>query len=164
MKPFVFGGRSTGVQHLALIDEGIDDVHLATVVDLAADKAVETLAFCRREELGLDLDTPRWHLVDPADVQITVHGQRQAARDRRCAHHQNVGLARHLAAQRAPLFHAESMLLVDDDEPQVGELDPFLHQRRRAHDEIDLTCPQRSKQLFARAPTTRPVSSSTRQG
>ena len=39
---------------------------------------------------------------------------------------------------KMPLVHAEPVLLVDHGQRQVGELDPFLHQRVRADDEVDL--------------------------
>ena len=42
----------------------------------------------------------------------------------------------------APLLHAELVLLVDDDQAEVGELDVLLDQRLRADGEVDLSVGQ----------------------
>jgi hypothetical protein len=43
-----------------------------------------------------------------------------------------------LALQHRALPHAELVLLVDDDEPEVGELDVLLDQRLRADTRVNL--------------------------
>ena len=67
---------------------------------------------------------PRRQLVELGDVEIAVQRQGQRARDRRRGHDQQV---RHhaLFAQRRPLGDPEAVLLVDDHQPQIGELDPL---------------------------------------
>src|SRR5262249_2860551 len=49
-------------------------------------------------------------------------------------------------------MHAETMLLVDDDEAEVAELDALLEQRMRADQDIDLSFFQRGKDGLALTP------------
>jgi hypothetical protein len=88
--------------------------------------------------------------VQGDQVEITVEGQGEAARDGGCGEHEQV---RHHAASRAnfpvifvasqasqarPLAHAEAMLLVHDGQSQTGEPQAVFEERVRAHDEIEL--------------------------
>ena len=149
LQPLMFGRGSANVEHVALFDQGIDDVGLAAGVDLAVDEVVETLAVSLLEELGRNWRTARRHFVDGTDVEVAVDGERQAPRDGSRAHDQQVRLALGLAAQHATLFDAKTVLLVDDGKPQVGEFDGLLDQGRRAHDDVDRAVCQAFKHLLA---------------
>ena len=54
-----------------------------------------------------------------------------------------------LGAQQVALLDAEAVLLVDDREPEVGELDALVDQRVRA-DERCRSCPSRSPSAMRR--------------
>ena len=75
-------------------------------------------------------------LVDHAHIEVGEVRQRQRARDRRGRHHQVVRRMA-LALEHRALPHAELVLLVDDDQAEVGELDVFLNQRLRADGEVN---------------------------
>ena len=78
----------------------------------------------------------RGKLDERARVEVAVDGHGDRARDRRGGHHQHVraGVAR-LLPERVALLDAEPVLLVDDHQPQVGELHVLLEQGVRAdHD------------------------------
>ena len=68
-----------------------------------------------------------------------------------------------LRAQRRALQHAEPMLLVDDDEPELVERHRLLGERVRADDEMDRAARELGANLAALAPrVTLPVSDATR--
>ena len=60
-----------------------------------------------------------------------------------------------LALEHGPLPHAELVLLVDDDQAEVGELDVLLDQRLRADGDVHLALgelpPDRSARCLLRA-------------
>jgi len=57
-----------------------------------------------------------------------------------------------LGAQRRPLQHAEPVLLVDDDEPEIPERHVSRHQRMRADDEMDRAALDLGELLAPRRP------------
>ena len=78
---------------------------------------------------------PGRQLRDRRDVEVAEHRHRDRARDRRRREHEHVRRPRALEPQRLALVDAEAVLLVDDDEPEVEELDVVAEQRVRAdHD------------------------------
>ena len=81
-------------------------------------------------------------LADQRDVQVAEDRQRDRARNGRRRHHQVVRIGPQLANAGA-LMHAELVLLVDDHQPQPGELHALLHQRLRADHQVDLARLQR---------------------
>ena len=129
-------GRRLEVDLLRLLDQRIDDVGLPARVELLADEVVDLVA--PRLGLGdrLDRQAARRQLADHRDVEIAVGRQRERARNRRRGHHEDVGV-QPLGAQRRALQHAEAMLLVDDDQPELAERDVILHERVRADDQVE---------------------------
>jgi hypothetical protein len=83
-----------------------------------------------------DRDATGRQLGDRRDVEVAEHRHRDRARDRRRREHEHVGRHGALATQRLPLFDAESVLLVDDHEPEVEELDRLAHQGVSADDDV----------------------------
>ena len=75
--------------------------------------------------------------ADEGHVEIAVHGEGHGARDRRRAHHQHVGRCA-LGGQLQAVGDAEAVLLVDDDEGEVGQVDVGLVERLRAGEDLDL--------------------------
>ena len=65
---------------------------------------------------------PRRQLAERRDLEVAEHRHRHGPRDRRRGHHEQVRRPVGLGAQRVPLLDAEPVLLVDDDQPEVGEL------------------------------------------
>ena len=72
------------------------------------DERLDRLATCRQ-------------LRDGRDIEVTEHRHRDRARDGRRREHEQVRRQQAFCAQGVALLHAESVLLVDDDEPEVGE-------------------------------------------
>ena len=90
-----------------------------------AQPAVGLLAFAAAQDFGYQGAAPGRHLVDLRDVEITVEGQGERARNRGRRHHQNIGLVA-LRLQDLALLDAEAVLLVDDGEPEPLEGDAAL--------------------------------------
>ena len=67
----------------------------------------------------------------------------QRARDRRGRHGQHVDGFAHLL-QSLFMGHAEPLLFVDDDQPEVGKLDVLADQPMRADQQVDLALGQTS--------------------
>ena len=72
------------------------------------------------------------------DLEVAEDGHRDGARDRRRGHHQDVGRGAGLVGEGGPLLDAEAVLLVDDDEAEVGELHVLLEQGVGADHEAGL--------------------------
>jgi hypothetical protein len=89
-------------------------------------------AACVGKYHGLHRRTPRRQLVNHRHVEIGVGGHDEGAWDRRRRHDELVRilpLMRPLVAQRQALVHAEAVLLVNDDQRQLGEFHICLKQR-----------------------------------
>ena len=82
-----------------------------------------------------DRRTARGQLSDRGDVEVTEHRHRDSARDGRRSEHQHVRWLRALQAERLTLVDTEAVLFVDDDEPEVEELDVVAEQGVRADDD-----------------------------
>ncbi len=129
-----------GAFALAAADARADDVDLVALADLLADALIGTLEPGRllgeRDDVGLHPRAAGRQLRERGGLQVAEDRHRDGARDRRRRHHQHVrrcGVA--LGGQRRSLLHAEAVLLVDDDEAEVGELHLLLEQRVRADDD-----------------------------
>ena len=98
---------------------------------------------------------PGRQFVENADIEIAVERERQRARDGGGGHHQDVGLGRSssgtvavalraayatvfvgLLHQLQALHHAEAVLLVHDDQAELGELDLLFDQSVGADDQL----------------------------
>jgi hypothetical protein len=91
------------------------------------------------DDVRRDRRSPGRQLGEGGHVEVTEDRHSHGARDRRRGHHEHVRPAvPRLVAQRVPLLDAEPVLLVDDDQPEVGELHPVLQQRVRADDDAGL--------------------------
>ena len=126
----------------SLPDAGDHDVGLATTPHLLAHPLPRPVepggAFGHRDDGRLDRLSTGGELAERRDLQISEHRHRDGARDGRGRHDQHVGC--HLGAvdQRCPLLDAEPVLLVDDQQTQLGELHVVLDQRMGADDEAGL--------------------------
>ena len=87
---------------------------------------------------GRDRRPPGRQFGQRGRLEIAEHGHGDRARDRRRGHDEQVRRLRGLAAQGVALLDAEAVLLVDDDETELGELDVVLDQRVRADDDARL--------------------------
>ena len=71
-------------------------------------------------------------------IEVTVHRQKQRARDRRRRHDKDVRVAGlGLLLQRKALRHSEPMLLIDNGKGEIMEHDIGLKQGVRANHELD---------------------------
>ena len=136
-----------GHQRMDLVGDGRDVLHAIVHVEHLA--AAQQFAAHRRGDLRVLVGShigqhrqpvfgrggQRGHFADAG------HGHLQRARDRRRGQGQHV----HIGAQclqRFLVFHAETLLLVDDDEPQILERDLGVQQFVRADDHVHRAGPQ----------------------
>ena len=127
-------------QLLAHVVDGVDlvvqEIHLPAALQFAqhgfADDAVGEFA-----DEGLDRQTLLRRGGDHRKVAEAFHRHRQRARDRRRGQRQDINFGAH-RLQRFLLAHAETVLLVDDDQAQSVELDVLADQLVRADDDVDL--------------------------
>ena len=129
-------GDAGGGDIFRFVDERGDDVRLPAGLEFAADKMPPLSLLGRADDVGADFLPAGRHVAKRGDVEVAEEGHADRARDRRGGHHQV--MRRLLAlAERGPLADAEFVLLVDDDEAELGEADVFLHDGVRADDEVD---------------------------
>ena len=137
------------------VDRGAHDERLVPLSDLLGDAVPHPREPGRllgeRCDERLDAGAPLGHRADRRDVEVAEHRHRDGARDRRRGEHERVR-RRALRAQRLALLDAEPVLLVDDDEAEVGEGRGVAQQRVRADDDARLTgCrPQRGLAALGR--------------
>ena len=108
------------------VDPRAHDVGLAALGDLLAHPLPGTVQPLRllgqRAPRSSARRPPCRQLDERRGVEVAEDGHRDRARDRRRGHHQHVRRRAGLGAQRGPLLDAEAVLLVDHDQPEVGEL------------------------------------------
>jgi hypothetical protein len=136
-----FGFRGLHLRTVAFVDRGAHHEGLAPFRDLLAHDVVRV----RPLELGshgagLDRLSSGGELAEDHDVEIAVVGERERPRDGGRGHDQDVDVAAAFALplvlESHPLMQAESVLLVDDGEREIGERHALLHERVRADQEI----------------------------
>ena len=104
-----------------------------------------------RHDACFNRRTTAWKLIKDRTVHFTISREREAARNRRCRHDQQMRNAPALARQHEPLGDAETMLLVDNGngERLVGH--GLLENRMRANEDVDRTVSQPHQRCFAQA-------------
>ncbi len=128
-------------------DARAHDVDLVALVDLLAhplpDPGDPPGVVEQVDDVGLDRRPTRRELGERGGLEVAEDGHRHGARDRGRRHDQHVGRAAGgLVGERRTLLDAEAVLLVDDDEPEVGELDLVLEQRVGADHDAGLAAGQ----------------------
>lgn len=83
-------------------------------------------------------ERPHGELVEDGGLQVAEDGHRDRTGNGGGRHDQEVRRLLPLGTQRVALFHAEAVLLVDDDQAEVVELDLVLDQRVGADDDPGL--------------------------
>ena len=126
---------------LVALDDGADDVGLASGLDLLAHKRPDLAGAFGGHAPGGDGGAAGWQLIEDAGLEVAVDGQRQGAGDGRGGHDQDVRFGGHavrtgFAHQFVALLHAETVLFVHDHEAQVLEIDLFFDQGVRADGQI----------------------------
>jgi hypothetical protein len=117
-----------GLVVFGAFDDGVDEVGLAALGDLFAHELPDFGGALFGGAAGDDGRAAGRHLVDDADVEVAVEGERERARDGRRGHGRGrrgsttLPSASGLLHQLEALLHAEAVLLVDDDEAEVGEV------------------------------------------
>ena len=120
------------------VDGGAHDEHLVSRGDLLdhplPDPAEPGGLLGQRRDVGRDAGAAGRHGADRGDIEVTEDGHRDGARNgsRRQDEHMRAGALR---TQRLALLDAETVLLVDDDEPEVGERRGGAQQRMGADDD-----------------------------
>ncbi len=120
------------------LDFVVQEINLPAALEFALAAFDDAVRIPARYE---SLDRVSLHRRCGDNRQIAHARQRhvERARNRRRRHRQQI----HAGAQRLQLFlvaDAETMLLVDDDQPQVLILDGVRQQLVRADNDIDLAC------------------------
>ena len=118
------------------LDAIVDEEHLAAAIELARNPFVDQAVVPRLDVREHRRPVARRRLHE-RHVAQTGKRQMQRARNRRRGERQHVRL--HLELLEALLvLDAEAMLFVDDDQPEIRELDVGTEQAMRADDDVDL--------------------------
>ncbi len=135
--------RASGSSVFQLLQHVVDGVHLV-VQEIHLPAALQFAqhgfadhALAEAADEGLDGEAALRRGGDHREVAQAFQRHRQRARDGRGGEREHV----HLRAQRLEAFlllHAEAVLLVEDDQAQVGELHVLLDQLVRADDDVQL--------------------------
>ena len=102
--------------------------------DLLIKKAVHIPPLAPGDEPGLDRLAAGRQFIQHRDIEIAVEQKAEGARDRSCAHNQQVR-AFGFAGQNPALAHAEAMLFINDCKAEVFEHDLVCQHRVGADDE-----------------------------
>ena len=127
------------IELLGFLDQRAHPVHLTPFHARGMDAFHHVVTALVGDGNGLHRRTPRRQLVDGRDIEISIRAHRQRTRDRRSREHKlvrNEFTFRALVTQGESLVHAETMLFVDDDQPQLCKRHAFLHERMRADDDV----------------------------
>ena len=107
----------------ALLDHGEDDIGLTALLQLTLEELIYPIHLALTLVVGLDRLAPGWELVDDGDIQVAVEGHGERTRDGRSAHDEDVRVdLLALLPQPRALHDTEAVLLVDDGQPEMGEL------------------------------------------
>ena len=123
--------RGLALQRLGFLDQGAHPVGLPPGGAGAAHPLHDFVAAFLADGHCLHRQAPGRQFIDHRGVQVGVNRHGQGAWNRRGRHYQLMRAlfsGAPLVAQRQALVHAEAVLLVDDDQPQPGELDLLLEQ------------------------------------
>ena len=135
-------GRLPVVLGDARLDRGADHEALPAQLDLLGealpDARTPAGTVGERHDVRLDAGAAGGELADRRHVEVAEDGHRDGARDGRGGEHEHVRRMLPLQPQRLALLDAESVLLVDDDEPEVGERHGVADERVRADDDARL--------------------------
>ena len=162
--------RGVGLTLLELVtgDARAHDVRLVPALDLLAHPCPDALDPLRLLRQGYDARLHRAaagrELDQRGDLEVTEDRHRHRARDGRRGHHQHVGRHPRLVGEGRSLLDPEAVLLVDDHEPEVGELHVLLQERVGADDDAGLTAGRPQHRLGARGPGHRARQQGDRRG
>src|SRR3954452_3116979 len=121
---------------LGFLDDGVDDVGLAALVDLLLHEAVGLLNAVGGVVLGLDRLPAGRELVDYGDVEVTVEGHGEGAGDRGGGHDEDVG-GDALLDEAEALEDAKAVLLVNDGEAELVKADVLFEDGMGADHDVD---------------------------
>ena len=123
-----------------LLYGGADNVGLTALGHQLAHKAVHPLPLVLPHHKGLHRRAAGGQLVDDRHVQISVHDEGQGTGDGGGGHDQHMGpqTAVRLGRQGRTLGHAEAVLLVGDDQPQLVKFHALAQQGVGAHHQVHL--------------------------
>ena len=99
----------------ALLDDGINEISLASFVKFLAQERSGFGKLLVRADEGADGNASGRHLIEQRKIEIAVEREGQCARDRGGGHDQHVRM-RLLRGKFGPLADAEFVLFVDDDQ------------------------------------------------
>src|ERR1051326_9248118 len=114
-----FFGHRLDATFSGLLDTWINHINLPPLFEPAANKTPDLRQFIRWPQECLNTSTPRGHLVNRRQIQVSVQRQAQCARYGCCRHYQQVG-EKAFSAQLFTLDHTEFMLLIDDHQAEVS--------------------------------------------
>ena len=86
-------------------------------------------------------------MLDARDIQIAVDRQRHRPRDWRRRHDEDIGHDTTLFFECGALCHTEAMLLIRHHESEAVKRHPFLNERVRSDDDVDLMCGESGQHL-----------------
>ncbi len=141
---FVFRHRIIWEVQLRLViarsfNQRIDDVCLPACGHLLAHELPNLFSALLAHAARHNGRAARRQLINHAHFQVAIDGERERAWDGRRRHHQHVRIAAAgLLHQREALPYAEAVLLIHDDQAEVGKVDFVLDQRLGADDELGL--------------------------
>src|SRR5262249_41505089 len=148
-EPLELDRRRLRLDLLRLFHQRTDDEDLLARLDPLPDEVVGELPLARLERTRPNRLASGRQLVNYRAVEVAVDGQGERPRDGRGGHHEQVRPVA-LRAEDGALLDTEAVLLVDDRQPEVGELDALLDQGVRADQEVDLAGRDRRRDLTPR--------------
>ena len=127
------------VQFFALENERIHNECLPALGYLVPDKIVHGVAFAFSYAQRLDRLAARGHFVNDGNVQVSVQGHGQGARNGRGGHYQHMrrNALPAFVPEAGALLHAKTVLLIHDGQSQCPEMHGVFYERMRADEHAD---------------------------
>ncbi len=95
--------------------------------EFLADEGPHLRQVVRGANEGFDAAASGRQLADHGHIQLAIHRQAQGARNRRGGHHEQVRVTA-LADEVLALGDAEPVLLVNDHQPEIGQVEAGCEQ------------------------------------
>jgi hypothetical protein len=113
----------------------VDEEDLPAAAELSNDRVADD-AFVELRHVGPDREPVDRRRLDDGEIANARERHVERARDRRRRERQHVDRGAE-GADALLVLHAEAMLLVDDEEPQIAELHVLLDHPMRTDDDVD---------------------------
>ena len=130
-------GSRFQIDFFGLFNYGIDDIGLMSLFQFASNHFVNALGVALHDMDGSDWRPTGGHLINDGEIEIAVQRHSQCPGNRSCRHNERIGIFT-LCHELQALDYTKTVLLVDDDHPEVSEKRALFKKRVCSYNHLDL--------------------------